>query len=355
MQRSEARHTQPQTESRLGALLGITITALCLGCNSEPNQTAAPKESAASAPAQAGTSNQLGRAAGSAESGGASSTSPSEASCAPGCTSLEACEAGRCVGACPEGSVFIPPTGEAGFTMGKGRRGEPDQAHQVVLTQPFCMDETEVTVAAFKRCVEAGACSLPNLRDINSNYREEYNRDNHPINMVDWRHASAYCEFAGKSLPTEAQWEYAASRGDGRLYPWGDTPDPTCENGYADFTPNGSPQSNPAGDWGCHGGGTSEVKAHPKGNVVWEAGPLYDMGGNVWEWTKDCFIPYPAEKVVDPQPSAHPSLNGSCYVYALRGGGWNRSRYALRVSQRAGSKITYKVPGLGFRCVKNPT
>ena len=237
--------------------------------------------------------------------------------------------------------------------MGRGEPGEPDQSHIVVLTQPFCMDATEVTVAAYRECHRKGFCSEPELRDINSNYRPAYARLDHPLNMVNWMQARAYCEYRGQSLPTEAQWEWAAGQGDGRLYPWGDT-EPDCLNNLADMTPGGSPQSDPAGNVGCHGGGTSRVRAHPLGTSSWPAGDLYDLGGNVWEWTDDCYLPYPATVQVDPNPQENPALDGECYVRSLRGGGWNRSYAALQVAFRAGSRRTYTVPGLGFRCVRNP-
>jgi len=237
--------------------------------------------------------------------------------------------------------------------MGRGKSGDRDQAHRVILTRPFCMDETEVTVVAYRHCVESGACTIPQLRDVNSNYRPEFHRDDHPLNMVNWQQAKTYCESRGQALPTEAQWEWAASRGDGRKYPWGNEPEPTCESAHADFTPGGSPKTDPAGDVGCHGGGTSEVKSYPNGKVSWPAGDLYDMAGNVWEWTADCYLPYPAEPQTDPSPQVHPALHGDCYVRALRGGGWNRSKTALETYWRAASKRTYRVPALGFRCVRN--
>ncbi len=273
--------------------------------------------------------------------------------CAEECNSIETCTDGRCVPHCPDGEVYIPSTGPEGFEMGHGEPGEFDQRHRVVLTRPFCIDETEVTVAAYRKCVEAGACSLPVLRDENSNYRPEFKRPDHPVNMVNWMQSKQFCEHIGKTLPTEAQFEWAAGHGDGRLYPWGNQ-EPTCDNELADFTPFGAPKTDPAGDVGCHGGNTSPVKAHPKGNSSWHDGDVYDLGGNVWEWTLDCSRPYPAETVVDPCPTEHPALHGGCYVYSLRGGGWNRSRYALRVHYRGAAKRTYQVPGLGFRCVRNP-
>lgn len=270
----------------------------------------------------------------------------------PKCASIERCSDGQCVPDCPQGEVYVPSTGKDGFTMGRGKPGASDQAHTVVLTKPFCMDATEVTVAAYRECVKADKCTEPQLRDQNSNYREEYHRDRHPLNMVNWMQATEYCAYREQALPTEAQWEWAAGHGDGRLYPWGND-EPTCESGHADFTPFGSPKTDPAGDVGCHGGGSSEVKAHAKGKSVWPGGEIYDLGGNVWEWTADCYLPYPSEKVVDPSPQEHPSLKGDCYVRSLRGGGWNRSPHALRVKERAASKRTYRVPGLGFRCVRN--
>jgi len=312
------------------ALVALLFVA---GCGSGghdspvPSASASPKPVAAPAPAP-----------------------PAAPSCAPGCNSLERCEAGRCLPACGEGEVYVPATGPGGFEMGRGPRGAQDQKHVVVLSRPFCMDATEVTVAAYKRCVAAGTCTIPQLNDQNSNYREEFHRDDHPINMVNFGQAKHYCESQGKALPTEAQFEWAAGHGDGRKYPWGEA-EPSCE--LADFTPGGSPKTDPAGDVGCHGGGTSKVKAHPAGRTSWPNGDIFDLGGNLWEWTNDCYLPYPSEKVVDPSPQTHPNIPGDCYVRALRGGGWNRSKEALKVAWRAGSKKTYRVPGLGFRCVRN--
>jgi formylglycine-generating enzyme required for sulfatase activity len=237
--------------------------------------------------------------------------------------------------------------------MGRGSEGAVDRAHVVVLSHPFCMDQTEVTVAAYRRCVERGACTVPQLNDQNSNYRPEFDRPKHPINMVNWMQAKQYCEAHGQALPTEAQWEWAAGHGDGRKYPWGDQPEPTCENGTADFTPGGSPKTDPAGNVGCHGGGSSEVGAHPNGKTTWPAGDIHDLAGNLWEWTADCYLPYGAGPVTDPSPQEHPELKGDCYVRALRGGGWNRSITALQPRLRAASKRTYRVPALGFRCVRN--
>jgi len=274
--------------------------------------------------------------------------------CSPACNSIEHCDSGRCVPHCPEGEVYIPATGPDGFMMGRGKPGEFDQKHKVVLTHPLCMDQTEVTVAAYRRCVEAGHCTIPQLRDINSNYRPAYHRDKHPVNMVNWMQATAYCKSRGQALPTEAQFEWASGHGDGRTWPWGNKPAPTCDNHFADFTPGGAPKSDPAGDVGCYGGDTSPVKSL-KGIDRWPDGDLYEIGGNVWEWTADCYVAYPSTPQVDPSPQSHPRLHGDCYVRSLRGGGWNRSDHSMHPWVRAASKRTYRVGGLGFRCVRDPT
>jgi formylglycine-generating enzyme required for sulfatase activity len=325
--------------------VAIALVAFCApGCKShraEPRSDSTPPGPASAAPAATPATFVNVATGGSA--------------CQPACTSIERCDQGRCVPNCPEGEVFIPATGPKGFDMGHGARFAFDQKHRVVLSKQFCMDATEVTVESYRKCVESTKCTIPQLLDQNSNYRPEFHRDQHPVNMVNWMQAKNYCEIQDQALPTEAQWEWAASHGDGRRYPWGRSPEPTCENGTADFTPGGAPKSDPAGDVGCHGGGSSKVKSHPAGNSKWPNGDLYDLGGNLWEWTADCYIAYPDEAAVDPSPQNNPKLGGDCYVRSLRGGGWNRSKQALVTWWRAGSKRTYRVPGLGFRCVRNPS
>ncbi len=228
-----------------------------------------------------------------------------------------------------------------GRVLGKGHKAGWDRPHKVILTKPFCMDETEVTVAAMMACVEAGRCDLPKVSEVRSNYPK---RPDHPVNDVSFPKAKKFCEAHGKSLPTEAQWEWAATGGDGRSWPWGED-QPTCE--HADFTLGSLPS--PAGNAGCHGGGTSKVKAHPKGNKVWPSGPLYDMAGNVWEWCLDTYEAYPEGTVTDPISS-----NPGVLVHVVRGGAWNRSVRGILAAFRGAAIVSYEVPGLGFRCVRNP-
>ena len=263
------------------------------------------------------------------------------------CLNIERCDASkaRCEPACPEGEVYVAPPGPEGFKMGRNRiRAGEDRTHVVVLTRPFCMDETEVTAGAYEKCVVAGECTEPGMRDPWTTYKKH---PDYPLNLVSWTKADNYCRKQGKSLPTEAQWDWAATGGDGREYPWGDDK-PTCE--YMDYAPIGAPKWSPGGDWGCDGGGPSAVKSHPKGARVLPTGKIYDLAGNVWEWMLDAYGSYPAGKQVDPVGPEKPGAGG---VHAIRGGGWNRPAAGCNSWYRGGAVITYQVPGLGFRCVRN--
>jgi formylglycine-generating enzyme required for sulfatase activity len=271
------------------------------------------------------------------------------------CNAIERCDPalGACAPACPEGEVYIPATGPDGYLMGKGftagdkhkmlgkgHRADSDRPHRVVLTKPFCMDETEVTVRAMKACVDEARCDPPKSAEVRANYPKKLD---HPANEASFPKAKKFCEAQGKSLPTEAQWEWAATGGDRRRWPWGDE-FPTCD--YADFTIG--LLVSPGGDSGCHGGGTSPVKAHPRGNKVWPGGPIYDLGGNVWEWCLDTYLPYPEGDQVDPLVN-----DPNVIVHVVRGGGWNRSMLGIETAFRGAAIYTYEVGGLGFRCVRN--
>lgn len=263
------------------------------------------------------------------------------------CEGVERCEGGSCVPDCPAGEVYIPRTSPEGFTMGRGRLKGKDTPHQVVLTKPFCMDETEVTAGAYAKCVEAGRCVEPYKWDPWASYPRFPDQ---PVNLVSLDKAISYCAWKGKRIPTEAQWEWAASGGEQIEWPWGNE-EPTCENQLMDFTPFGAPKSAPGGDVGCRGGGASDVKSFPAGARVWPTGKLYDMAGNVWEWTRDMAVPYPAHKRVDPEVTEIPGKPDNT-VYTIRGGGWNRSAVGCTVWFRAEATRNYQVPGLGFRCVR---
>ena len=273
------------------------------------------------------------------------------------CLDIERCDAasGKCEPSCPEGEVYIPPTGPAGFKMGRGMsafgfgnrksqntgHGSADTPHKVVLTRPFCIDANEVTAAQIVACVKEKGCPEPSRADRWATYPK---KPDYPANMIDWTKSKFFCEANGKSLPTEAQWEWAATGDDGRKWPWGNE-EPDCER--TDFTRE--TLVSPGGDSGCHGGGPSKVGAHPKGDKVWPTGNIHDLAGNVWEWVLDSYVPYSGASEVDP---VHIVAGAGNKV--VRGGGWNRSARGILTAFRGGAIITYQVPGLGLRCVRNP-
>ena len=170
---------------------------------------------------------------------------------------------------CPAGMAAIP-AGTFQFRVNR----------KATVVNEFCMDITEVTVAAYVACVNAGACSSKGLNRVGSiapfttplcNWGS--GRNDHPINCVSWYQTVAYCKYADKRVPTEAEWEYAASGGDGRSYPWGETTptDQLCWDGAGNTLGKGK-----------RGGNTCPVGSFPAGRSVFG---LDDMAGGVWEWT----------------------------------------------------------------------
>jgi formylglycine-generating enzyme required for sulfatase activity len=116
-------------------------------------------------------------------------------------------------GKCPDGRAFVPAATDfqPALLIGTGK----------VLELPaLCMDRTEVTVSAYAACVASGKCT-PAYKGGPCNAGVA-GRESHPINCVYWNQADAYCKAQGLRLPTEEEWEYAATGGDGRTYPWGE-------------------------------------------------------------------------------------------------------------------------------------
>ena len=221
------------------------------------------------------------------------------------------------------GMVLIP-TGE--FVMGEDN-GLPDSKpmHRPTLSS-YWIDRYEVTNANYRQCVDGGVCSPPKDRRV----FDDLQRAAYPVTNITWKQAHGYCEWVGRRLPTEAEWEKAARGTDGRRYPWGNSEEP-IRNLIHDR--NTSAASN-----GTAAVGSDADTASPYG--------VFDLVGNAWEWVRDWY----AEDYYASAPQRDPQgpLRGSFRV--LRGGDWSQSPSELRASVRAWDEMGYWGPTLGFRC-----
>jgi formylglycine-generating enzyme required for sulfatase activity len=200
---------------------------------------------------------------------------------------------------------------------------------------PFCLDLTEVTIGAYKKCVDSGACTPPNAHGSTAPNRacnwNSPGRENHPVNCVDWSQASAYCASSGNRLPTEEEWEWAARSGNaGSTYPWGEAePNETLVNACGGECQRSSGQKAMyPGDDGFPG--TAPVGSFPKGD---SSSGVHDLAGNVWEWTQSLF-------------------NATDRV--CRGGSWGdgAGSTSLKAQTRGWFSPSDRDPVLGFRCAK---
>jgi len=210
--------------------------------------------------------------------------------------------------------------------------------HEVSLSA-YEIDLLEVTVAEFRKCVEAGICKSDYFRDYsessNCNYNSPSLTEDNPMNCTNWYAAKEYCEWVGKRLPTEAEWENAARGTDDRMYPWGNE---LYSCTYAIYD---------SGRDGCGRETTWEVGSLPEGRSFYG---LYNMAGNVMEWVNDYYDEeyYEDNLMVDPQGPATGTKKG------LRGISWmdNETRL-LRVYTRARAVIGVSGGSYGFRCAKS--
>jgi len=235
------------------------------------------------------------------------------------------------LGDAPNEMIKIP----AGkFIMGTNER-LPDEGPQHVVTLPtYWIDKYEVTNAQYKKFIDAtGRRSPDHFR--NRTYPE--GKSDHPVTFVNWYDASAYCKWAGKRLPTDAEWEKAARGTDGRTYPWG-----------KDF---GFDKANTPQRWAKLGekGDTTPVGSFEAGKSPYG---LYDVSGNVWEWTSSWYVAYPG--------NTHPSENyGEKYKQLKGGSWWDCSFYKCGISaptfNRSFFNFKVKNESFGFRCAKDAT
>ena len=207
--------------------------------------------------------------------------------------------------------VLIPP---GSFEMGDHFDGGDDDElpiHEVEL-DAFYMDAYQVTVGQFKQFIEDSGYDYDDWDSV-----AEYSPgDGFPMVYVSWNDATAYARWAGRRLPTEAEWEYAARGGlAGKRYPGGDH------------------VSHDDANYDGIGGKDKWSECAPVGSFEANEYGLYDMAGNVWEWCQDWYD------------------SGEC-TRVLRGGSWLNFPYSLRVAYRhtLTPRNSYGYDG-GFRCV----
>lgn len=228
--------------------------------------------------------------------------------------------------------MVLIPAGE--FTMGsreeeKSADKDEQPAHQAYL-DAYYIDQYEVTTARYAKFFKA--TNRPQPEYWSANVVSDHGRK--PVVGVDWNDAAAYCTWAGKRLPTEAEWEKAARGTDQRVYPWGNEAPNTQRANFkhcCDFK-----------DYGA----LTDVGSYEAGK-----GPYgtYDMAGNVWEWVADWYD----VKYYSKSPARNPigPLSGESRV--LRGGSWFNEPLYVRSASRGRAVPTKRHNAIGFRCAQD--
>ena len=222
------------------------------------------------------------------------------------------------------------------FEMGSDL-GEADELpiHTVYLDS-YWIDETEVTNAMYANCVTDGACAKPA-----SVYYPDADYADHPVQDVKWDDANDYCSWAGRRLPTEAEWEKAAGWNEltheKNIYPWGNEFDGSLVN-FCDVNCAAFEWADTDSNDGY--GATSPVGSYPQGASPYG---VMDMAGNVWEWVADFY----SDTYYDVSPNEYPTGPASGDDHVIRGGSWASGYNVLTTSYR--DRYTALV-NFGFRC-----
>lgn len=265
--------------------------------------------------------------------------------------------------AVPAGEFWMGCNNCEGSVVSDSQCEADEHPYHPVQLDAYQIDLTEVTVAQYGACVDAGTCDEPGAFP-KCNWGSE-GQDQHPVNCIAWDDAHTYCQWVGKRLPTEAEWEKAARGGcefygncknESRKFPWGNTFPGACDNLTAVYP-------------GCScSGGTCPVGTHPDGVSKYGA---HDMIGNLWEWTNDNYqqdyycLGKDAEGITPcnfcsewpgaPLPWENPPCPDSGTTRSIRGGYFGSSNFEfLRNSFRADTEPANQEFFLGFRCARDP-
>ena len=279
----------------------------------------------------------------------------------------------------PDSSMVEIPAGE--FSMGSPswtRGNWNDQRSHKVALDTFSIDRYEITNAQFKEFVETtghrteaekegwstvlAEPTLETTRVKGANWQRPEGKDSvfssdralHPVVSISWKDANAYCEWKGKRLPTEAEWEYATRASTTTPYWWGDRGEKLVGN-FADqtfvevFPWEKIFEASEPGDWSVQNYQDSYVRTAPVGSFEPNPWGLYDMSGNVWEWVADWDHPGYDPKSEHRNPAGPPS--GGQKI--IRGGSWKDSIIAQRSASRAMHGPLTQSPIIGFRCAQD--
>jgi iron(II)-dependent oxidoreductase len=212
-----------------------------------------------------------------------------------------------------------------------------------VYLDAYEIDKFEVTTVQFLKFVLAtNRAPLIDWQYDGGNFQDTM--ASHPVMHVSWFDADAYCKWAGKRLPTSAEWEKAARGEDGRMYPWGNEPAGLSRANFGRTGLSGPVRDRP-----------ERLLLYPPiisvdkyENAVSPYG-LFQMAGNVAEWTADWYDPQYYKKAPDRNPKGPETGTQK----AFRGGGWIDSTPSVRPAQRNGTEPSTKMNWLGFRCARD--
>jgi formylglycine-generating enzyme required for sulfatase activity len=243
-------------------------------------------------------------------------------------------------------TLVCVPAGQ--FLMGAGeddpQAKDSEKPQHKVSLDAYWIDNTEVTNLNFGRCLAAGACHPKQYETSAASYVPySVNPDsqNYPALIYESDPAVEYCQWVGRRLPTEAEWEKAARGTDARLYPWGSAPlECSLANYYAcGLSITDTPR--------C--GNSEHCKTNPVDSLTAGASPYgaLNMSGNVWEWVADWYqVDYYSQS-----PAENPTGPATGEFRVIRGGGATSISQDLRVTRRASGDPQHYMDGqMGFRC-----